>query len=301
MFALRSWALLGIFGAFVCCDPPLATAADLGTSEAPGLTDPTHPFFRHRFMLQGGAAFNTLDTTARVGRAGISSGSSISLEDDLGFDSQRTSIDALARVRLGERWNMEFSYFDASRSKSATADRTIEFGRLEFPASATIQGDFGLAAYRLALGYAFHKTSTTELGVALSLYVHDFSVAASGSANVGGLAAGFQSERYSVLAPMPTLGLFVHHALTSRWLISGRLDWMNISLDSINVAGVHLKDAGGSVLSLELGTEYRLFENIAVGAAYRYQDVSFGATVSGLSGQLSYTTSSPIAFVRTSF
>lgn len=123
----------------------------------------------------------------------------------------------------------------------------------------------------------------------------------SGAANIGGLAAGFQTEEYSVVAPLPTIGLFAHHALTSRWLVSGRLDWMDVSLDSINVAGLNLRNAGGSILSIELATEYRLFENLAIGAAYRYQDVNFGATVSGLRGEIAYTTSAPIAFVRTSF
>lgn len=180
-----------------------AAAADLGTSEPLPAVDTTHPFFQHRLLLQAGAAFNQLSTSAQVGRIGVSSGTSISLEDDLRFDSRVTSLDLLARLRLGERWSMEFAYFDASRSKTANISRTIEFGRLTFPANASVHGDFGLAEYRLAFGYAFHKSQTTEVGMALSLYVNDFTVAASGSASVGALAASFQSESYSVKAPPP--------------------------------------------------------------------------------------------------
>ena len=116
-----------------------------------------------------------------------------------------------------------------------------------------------------------------------------------------GLGASFQSETYSAIAPLPTIGLFAHHALTSKWLVSGRVDWMDLSLDSINVAGINLRDVAGSILSVEVGMEYRLFDHLAVGAAYRYQDVAFGATVSNLSGRLDYTTSAPLAFVRTGF
>lgn len=280
---------------------PAAQAADLGTSEPEPVVDTTHPFFRHRLLLQAGAAFNNLVTSAQVGRAGATSGTPISLEDDLRFDSQKVALDMLARLRFGERWNLEFAYFDVSRSSTASISREIEFGRLTFPVNATVSADFGIAAYRLGLGYALHQTKTTEIGVAVSLYVHDFDLAARGMATMPGFGASFQSESYSVVAPLPTIGFFAHHALNSKWLVSGRVDWIDLSLNSINLAGVNLRDVGGSLLSVEVGMEYRLLENLAVGAAYRYQDVSFGATVSNLRGQLDYTTSAPMAFVRTGF
>jgi opacity protein-like surface antigen len=278
-----------------------AVAADLGTSEPEPAVDTTHPFFRHRLMLQAGAAFNHLATTAQVGRADATGGTVFSLEDDLRFDSEKVSLDILARLRLGERWSMELSYFDASRSSTANISREIEFGRLTFPVNATVSADFGLTAYRLGLGYAFHQTKATEIGLALSLYVHDFDVAARGMATLPGFGASFQSENYSVVAPLPTIGLFAHHALTSKWLVSGSVDWIDLSLDSVNVVGIHVGDLSGRLLSVEIGTEYRLFESLAVGAAYRYQDVSFGAVVSNLRGRLEYTTSAPMAFVRTGF
>jgi hypothetical protein len=51
--------------------------------------------------------------------------------------------------------------------------------------------------------------------------------------------------------------------------VSGRLDWIDISIASLNFGGVNIKDAGGSILSVDIGTEYRLFDNLAIGAAYR--------------------------------
>lgn len=148
-----------------------AMAADLGTSEPAPVEDPTHPFFRHRMMLQAGAAFNQLSSSVQVGRAGTSAGTEISLEDDLRFASAKTSLDTSVRLRLGDSWNVEFSYFDASRSKSAGIQKSLEFGRLEFPASASVDADFGISAYRLALGYAFHRSQATEVGVNFGLHI----------------------------------------------------------------------------------------------------------------------------------
>lgn len=279
-----------------------ACAADLGTSHPTSdADDRSHPFFTHRLLLQGGVAIHTIASSVQVGRAGASAGTALSMEDTLGFDGTQSSADALARLRIGDRWSVELGYFDALRSSSTHRHGTIEFGRLEFPASAALSGDFDIRSWRLAFGYSAYKSKQTELGIGLSLFVHDFSVAMQGSASIGGLAAGFQTENYHVVAPLPAVGIFLHHAITPAWLVSARADYMNLSLDQINVFGMTLKDAGGRLFSFEASTEFRLAEHFAVGIGYRYQDVSFGATVTGLRGNISYTTSSPIAFLRTSF
>lgn len=276
-------------------------AADLGSSEPVAITDPTHPFFTQRWLVQAGAAFNHVDSSANVGRAGGAAGTNLDLEDDLGLSTQKTSFDGMLRMRMDERWNMEFGYSDLSRSGTTSASRTIEFGRLEFPANASLSTDLGIAVYRLAFGYALYRSKETEAGVEAGLYIHDFNLAASGQANVGGLAAGFQSETFGVVVPLPTIGLFAHHAITPKWLISGRVDYMDLSLNQFHLFGFNLDDVSARVLSLEASTEYRITDNFALGVAYRYQDAGFGATTGRLRGHIAYTTSAPIAFVRAGF
>jgi len=289
----------------------LARAADLGTAEHdhptatrvpdPMLADPTHPFFRHRLMLQAGAAFNKIDSSASVGTESGTRGTRLSFEDDLGLASSKTAFDALIRYRVSNRWMIEGEYFDLPRNSSASTSGTIQFGRLSFPASAAVSADFDIKSIRLAGGYAFHKSANAEVGAALSLYVTDFGAALSGRATLGGLAAGFQSEKYSEAAPLPTIGLYANYAITSRWLTSGRLDFTDFNLSSFKAFGYNLEDVNGQVLSLEASTEYRLTENVGVGIAYRYMDVSMGATSSGLKGDINYKVSAPVAFVRGSF
>jgi opacity protein-like surface antigen len=281
-----------------------AQAADLGPTNAdgPAIAETTiHPFFRHRFMFQAGAAFNTIDSGATVGPAGGSDGTSLDLEEDLGFPSSRTAFDALVRYRISDRWMIEGEYFNLPRDSSATASGSIDFGRLTFPVSASVKAEFDIQSIRLAAGYAFFKSTETEVGAALSVYATDLSLRLSGNASIGGIAAGFQTEKFTVGAPIPTLGLYASHAVTSRWLISGRADYMNLHLASFKGFGYDLDDVSAEVLSLEASTEYRLAEHLAVGVAYRYMDVSMGATSGGDTGQLDYKVSAPIVFVRASF
>jgi hypothetical protein len=202
-------------------------AVEEAPSSAP--SGPTHPFFRHRLMLQGGAASNKIVSSAAVGTVSGTAGTRFLFEDDLGFASSKMTLDALLRFRLSGRWMIEGEYFGISRDNAAIISRNIQFGPSSFPASAAVNADLNMATYRLALGYAFAKTENFELGGALSLYLLDFSALLRGNATFGGFVASFQTEKFGVPAPLPTIGVYGHYALTSRWLISARVDYTDFS------------------------------------------------------------------------
>lgn len=263
--------------------------------------DASHPFFRHRLLLQGGAAFNTIDSFAAVGTASGRIGTRLSFEDHLGFDSSKATFDVLLRYRLSDRWMIEGAYFGAPRNSAASMSRTIEFGKYSFNAGAALNADLGIGSYRFALGYAFHKSHDLEVGAALTTYVSDFSAALRGNAWIGNLSTGFQTERYHAPAPVPAIGLYAHYALSPRWLISGRADFMDLNISRFAMFGIDLRDVDGRVVSLEASTEYRLFDNLGLGVGYRYMDVALGATTSGLRGSVGYAISAPTVFARASF
>ena len=61
---------------------------------------------------------------------------------------------------------------------------------------------------------------------------------------------------------------------------------MGLHLSSFKGFGCDHDNVNAEVLSFEARTEYRLAEHLAVGIAYRYMDVSMGATSGGATGQL---------------
>jgi hypothetical protein len=260
-----------------------------------------HPFFRHRLMLQGGAAFSSVDSFAQVGSHAGGFGTHLSLEKDLGLASDHTSFDTTVRLRLFERWMLEGAYFNVPRKRSVHAAGEIKFGDHTFDANATLKGDIDIASYRLALGYAFYKDARTEIGAALSLYVSDFSAALSGDASVNGTHVGFSTGTYEAPAPLPAIGIYGHYALSPRWLISGRADYLDFDISTSKWFGAELEDVGGYILSLEASTEYRVLDNVGVGIGYRYMDVELDATSSGMRGKAGYSFSAPTAFMRVDF
>jgi hypothetical protein len=287
-------------------------AADLGNGPAGGSPavhetdfhgsrDATHPFFLHRLMIQAGAAFNRIDSSAQVGTAQGTSGTVISFEDDLGLASDKTAFDGLIRYRISDRWIIEGEYYGLPRSRSVGIEGEIKFGPLTFPVSASVNGEFNIALGRLAAGYTFLRSHNAEVGAAVSLYVSRFDTMLAGEASIGDASTSFQSERFEVAAPLPTIGLYASYAPTSRWLISGRADFIDLHLSSFKWFGYDLDDVEGRIVSLEASAEYRLLENLGVGIGYRYMDVSMGAVTDGLRGGINYKVSAPTAFARVSF
>ena len=201
-----------------------AQAADLGPTNAdgPAIAETTiHPFFRHRFMFQAGAGFNTIDSGATVGPASGLDGTSLDLEDDLGFPSSRTAFDALVRYRISDRWMIEGEYFNLPRDSSATALGSIDFGRLTFPVSASVKAEFGIQSIRLAAGYAFFKSTETEVGAALSVYATDLSLRLSGNVSIGGIRCEVPNRKVHCRRSNSNLGAVRksrgHVALAHQW------------------------------------------------------------------------------------
>lgn len=283
--------------ALACAVRSPSGAADIADTSAEAI----HPFFRHTFLFQGGLAFNMIQSMAAVGTDTGIHGTRIDFEDHLGLESRKLSFDALARWRLSNRWVLEAEFTAIQRSNQSTTDRSIDFGRLTFPASTSLSSDIDVATLRLATGYTFYKTSDTEVGAALSLYYNRIRTSLAGNATIGGLAAGFQTETFTVPAPLPTIGLYGHFALSPRWLLSGRVDYIDLNISSFQAFGLDLTDLHGRILNLEASAEYRFHENFGVGVGYRYYDLKLGATKSPLQGDLGFTTSTPSIFVRASY
>jgi hypothetical protein len=264
-------------------------------------TGNVHPFFRHHFMIQGGVAFNDVKSFMQLDSRTADVGTRINLERDLGLTSSHTSADILARIRLSDRWVVEGEYFKIERKETKHVEREISFGDHTFDVGADVAGKLSIASYRLAVGYSFLKTDRAEVGAALSLYVSDVGASLTGHAHIDGHHVGVSTGRYSAPIPLPAIGLYAHYALTSSWLVSGRVDFMDLDLSTAKWFRNDIKDIGGYVLSFEASTEYRLFDNLGVGIGYRRVDFDLWAKSSGLRGRSGYTFSAPTAFLRIDF
>jgi len=242
-----------------------------------------HPALQDRWTFQLGAYIPSVDTTASLNNSAGTVGTSVSFEDDLGFSDRKTLGSFLAGVRLGERWKIEFEYFALDRSNSGAINRTINWGDKTYPVNTVVAGEFDSTVYRLSGGYSFVKNDQAEMGVALGLFVTDFTASLS--------ATGVGGQTGDTLAPLPTIGLYGAYAFSPRWLLSGRVDYFSLNYGDYN----------GSLVNVTAGIDYRFHRNFGVGAGYRYVDYDVDITKSSYNGNVTYKFSGPTVYAVASF
>lgn len=285
--------------------PSIAAAAMTAWSSAAFASEPTpvpaatptaqNPYFTDRFGFTLGGQFARNNRRLRVDSASRGVGTTIDLEEDLGFDDNEFLPVLHAYWRMTRRWRLDFAYSRLHQSSSASANRTVNWGNLSFAAGAAIAADYNLDMFKLALGYGFYQTRNAEIGVSLGLNVTRYEVGVSGNASVNAAAVTFASDDRSFPAPLPTIGLYGAYAFHPRWLLRGHIDYTDLN---VGVLGITV---GGRILDVSASLEYQLMRNLTVGAGYRHVDVSIGGKGSDFRGGLRYDINGPFVFSRVSF
>jgi len=246
----------------------------------------------YKYWIEVDGFWPDVDTAvqvANVNRPNI--GTKIDLESDLDLSDRKVLPAVNAGARFG-RIVVTGDYYRLHRAGSRTASRTIDFDDLTFPVGATVGSEFNTDIYRLTIGYNFINKPDAELGVALGGHVTDFEVLLTGQAQVAGTPGlTSQTRRKSALAPLPTIGAYGDVEVVPRLMFSGRVDWLSLSID----------DYKGELWNAQAMISYRVFENIVIGAAYRYVDYRLDVEKPKWTGRVTYDFKGPVLVLRAGF
>ena len=232
--------------------------------------------------------YPTISSTARLDRRSTARpGTSISLEDELDLDDRKGTPYVALGMRLGERWRMEFEYYQLNRSSSRSIRRQIEWGDVTYPVGVTLDSTFDTTVYRLTGGYSFYKAPEAEAGVGFGLHVTDFTTALSRQSGV----ATVDREARDTLVPLPTLGLYGTYVMSEQFQLRGRVDYLSLKYG----------DYDGSLINGLVALDWRFAKNWGAGVGYRYVDYTLEATTSKFFGEINYKFKGPTLFVNAGF
>ena len=230
----------------------------------------------------------TIESTARFDSLGAGiKGTEVNFEDELGLSDRESLPNLLMGLRLGERWRLEFEYFELKRKGTRTIQRDIHWGDAVFPASGEVSSQFDSDIYRLSAGYSVFRSSTVEVGGALGLHVTDFVLALGGKAS-GPQGQAVQSEQKDQRVPLPTLGLYGTWALSAQWTLSGRVDYLSLEYEQYD----------GSLRNLIATVSWRFSRNFGAGLGYRYVAYEVNAMKSDFRGNVSYKFRGPTIYLE---
>jgi hypothetical protein len=235
--------------------------------------------------------FPTISSTARLDFPGTNvPGTVISLEDELGLSDRKGTPYLLLGGRLGEKWRLEFEYYQLNRTATHTIAREINWGDLTFPASGQVESKFDSGIYRLTGGYSFYRTPQAEFGGAFGLHITDFKLQLGGQGN-GPAGFAFQREERDQTVPLPTIGLYGNYLFGEQWIARGRVDYLSLNYEHYD----------GKLVNWMAAIDWRFARNWGLGAGYRYVDYKLESTKTNFHGEVNYRFKGPTMYVEAAF
>jgi len=258
--------------------------AALATAALPAAA--ADPLYEEGFSMRLGGFYSSADTTLRIDSSNGALGTSISLEDDLGFtkDKSLPQIDAIWRIN--PRHRVELGYVRLARDSEKTITGEIHFGDSVFPVNTTVDANFDSDVWRLTYGWSFYRSPTSEVSLLLGLHTTSFKA---GMSKVG---SGVQiAEAADATVPLPTIGLSGTWAIDPQWRLGATAQFFSLNYG----------DYDGSLFNGSVSAEYRLNRNFALGAGYTVYDYNLDATKDKFRGSFDYQFAGPMLYVTGGF
>lgn len=256
---------------------------------------PAAPAMAQRFddtiSLRVEAYFAGINSSLRADGNGGNIGTEIDFEDDLDLSARKALPAFELGWRINDDWVLQGQYYSLGRRTSATLDREIIVGDTIYPVNGSVAAGFDSDVYRFTIGNLLIQRERLEVGVGIGLHGTDFTVFIEGEGSLSGQSSRFRREGRSIFAPLPTIGAFGQWEPAERLTLSGRLDWLSLTID----------DYSGRLVNAEAAVAYRLFKNLDAGMAYRYVDYRLRVNQEDWNGRVRYQFSGPSIFLRAGF
>jgi hypothetical protein len=206
-----------------------------------------------RWMLRlGGYNVSDADTIVRLDANSAPAGLYIDFAQTLGGQTSANVGRLDGYFRFNDRHSLGFSWYSLHFNGYRTLQKDIDWGDINFPIGADVSSEIKFNVYKLSYQYSLINNAEVELGGLIGLHVMDTSISLSST----GLVA--QARADSVTAPLPVLGLYARYNFTPKLSI-----YYNYQFFFIN----YQDQVKGGLQDFLLGLEYRVWRNVALGAA----------------------------------
>lgn len=224
--------------------------------EIPQILPDDLPFwYARRFKFNAGAFFPVNNTQVRVGNNNGNFGTTIDLEDDLGFSKSTTSFIADFQWRISRRSRLVLEYFYLRRESTKTLDREIEFGDHVYPVNASVSAFFDNNIARLAYSYAILSKPKYEAGLLIGAHVIFGDMGLQLNTNIGSVGV---EDNFNFTAPLPDIGAWGEFVLGPKFGLYTNINYLSLTIDNIR----------GRIISYNLSLLYNIYQNFSITAGY---------------------------------
>jgi hypothetical protein len=243
----------------------LLLAAGLPIFAASGSVDGSR-VIDDKWVIAVGGYLTEFKTDASVG-SGRVLGTSIRFEDQLGVDPDQTVFRLDGLKRFGKRHAIGFGLWTLNREGATAIDGQIEYDGNVFDVGAEINSRFDTDWLRLDWRYSLLRTDKGEAGLSAGLSVYEFETSLEGLATVsdgmGGTILQAARAEEDVLAPVPTIGMFMNYAFRPNLILRVKADFLDLDVGDIE----------GKVTDTTLLFEWYFSRHAGVGIGLNRSDI----------------------------
>lgn len=236
-----------------------------------------------KFSVNAGVFYPAFNSGFRLDSKTLGRGTEIDVEDDLNLDSELSTFRVEAKWRFFPEHQLEFTYYNISRSSFHSPTRTLQFGDQSFTLGFTVATETNIEIYKIAYTWSFLQTRDYELGISIGANVMDTEFKL--SAPIVG------EEAEAVTAPLPVLGLRGAYAFNPDLVLSAGTDFFYIEYE----------DFRGRLLDLNVSLEYYFLDHSSLSIGYSFFDVEVTYETDRRNLEFGYTFHGPKAAVIISF
>jgi hypothetical protein len=242
-FLLRSGLL-----ALTLLIPNLVHAQDMGQR---------HPQLEDDFIFAAGAFLPNKTLKIRVDGSVPEQG--VDFDEVVDLSSDQSTANASLRWRFGEKWSISGQYFKTDDAGSAELVEELHWEDYVLRVGSNVGAGVGSKVARLFFGREMSAGPRHELGLGAGLHWLEISAFVEGEFFINDESTGFRRESVSADAPLPNIGAWYWYALSPRWLITTRVDWLAASIG----------DYSGSLWNANAGINFQPWRNVGIGLSYQ--------------------------------
>lgn len=244
-----------------------------------------HPSLSDNFIFTAGA-FRS-DNTFKLEAEGIDLDSDeIDFGKSVGVDKSNTIANFELRWKFGSsrKWSLAGQYFSNNAKGDATLEEDVEWQDLIFREGTFVEGGVKLEVIRAFLGYSFVKQEQHDFGVGVGIHNLDVSAFLGGEIIVNDESTGYESADAGASQILPNVGTWYAFSPASRWLISGRVDWISANIG----------DYDGTLWNANVGVNFQAWRHVGFSLAYQYFNLDLKVDKNDWRGGAEMTYSGPM-------
>jgi len=219
--------------------------------------------------------------------AGVTTGTTLNGESDLGLDKSRTEPKFEAAVRAGKRDRLFFDYLILDRDDTKTfANGPAAYGSIVLLPGDPVQTDLMMRMFGVGFGHSFWHSEKFELSGLIAIN----EIQSNGSLRVQSATRHLYDDK-SLAGPLPTPGVTATWVISKHFYVDGGAKYVKISIDHLT----------GTLSIYDFDVFYRLHPNVALALGYSDSHLNLESRQPGNSGAFNFDAKGPELFVRVAF